>query len=85
MKQKCLGCLQAVAVETRFNIFQYLRKLRGKATVSKLVELTGLRQPTVTFHVNALAEAGLVKKTRVGKNVFCRLQEQCADCPLFVS
>jgi DNA-binding transcriptional ArsR family regulator len=55
-----------------------------KVDISALARLTGLRQPTVTFHVNELAKAGLVKKIKSGRNVFCVSSPPvCPHCPLF--
>ncbi|MDO8560581.1 MAG: metalloregulator ArsR/SmtB family transcription factor [bacterium] len=84
MKPKCLKCLKSIAVPARFQIFNHLMKTGNKnSSVSSLVKLTGLRQPTVTFHLNQLQNAGLITKNRVGKNVFCRLSAHCAHCPLY--
>lgn len=39
----------------------------GPATVSRLVELSGLSQPLVSQHLRILREAGLVTLTRTGR------------------
>ena len=83
MKPKCLNCLKSIAVPARFQIFYHLMKAKKQSPVSSLGKLTGLRQPTVTFHLNQLQKAGLIAKNRVGKNVFCRLSAHCAHCPLY--
>ena len=63
MKYGCINCFKLLSTKQRFNIFEFLKK-RGKlkTTISDLVKLTKLRQPTVTFHVNKLAKKGIVKK-----------------------
>lgn len=82
LKYNCCGCFQTMACRSRFQIFEYLKK-KGKAKVSSLVKLLGLRQPTVSFHINKLVKRGLVKKVRVGREVYCQLHKKCDPCPLF--
>lgn len=83
LKSKCVSCFQVIAVPTRFKIFIYLRDNDKGVSVNRLVKLTSLKQPTVTFHLNELERKGLVKKERNGKEVFCYLKQNCAACPLF--
>jgi len=82
LKYDCCGCFRTMACQSRFKIFEHLKK-KGKTTVSSLVRLLKLRQPTVSFHLNKLAKRGLVKKQRVGREVYCQLHKKCDDCPLF--
>lgn len=83
IKSKCVTCFQIIAVPTRFKIFIYLRENDKGVSINKLVKLTSLKQPTVTFHVNELEKGGFVKKVRNGKEVFCYLKQSCNSCPLF--
>jgi len=82
MKAKCCRCFKLISCQTRFNIFSFLQK-HPKSTIGKLVTMTKLRQPTVSFHVDALNKKGLVKKTKKGRQVFCELCQKCKNCPLF--
>jgi DNA-binding transcriptional ArsR family regulator len=82
MKSNCCNCFKLVSTPQRFKIFNYL-KTKQRSTVSELVRLTTLRQPTVTFHINQLAKCGFVKKIKDGRNVFCQIRKKCPDCPLF--
>ncbi|OGD53319.1 hypothetical protein A3J78_00150 [Candidatus Beckwithbacteria bacterium RBG_13_35_6] len=84
MKYGCINCFKLLSTKQRFNIFEFLKK-RGKlkTTISDLVKLTKLRQPTVTFHVNKLAKKGIVKKLKVGRQVYCQTHKKCDNCPLF--
>ncbi len=84
MRVKCAQCFKVVSVPTRFKIFEFLKQAGKKTTVSNLVKLTSLRQPTVTFHVNKLEKAGLLKKHKEGRTVFCEKTKVCAKCPLYV-
>ncbi|PIY95575.1 MAG: hypothetical protein COY66_06485 [Candidatus Kerfeldbacteria bacterium CG_4_10_14_0_8_um_filter_42_10] len=83
MQQKCLKCLKVVSIASRFRLFQYLKKTKKPATVSQLVNLLALRQPTVTFHINQLAKLDLIKKEQVGREVYCQISRKCNHCPLF--
>lgn len=84
VKIKCVGCFKVLSIKARYKIFDYLKGHPVKVTVSELVKLTQLRQPTVTFHINQLSKAGLVKKERSGREVFCTLRNGCGDkCMLF--
>lgn len=83
MKDKCAKCFKAVGTPARLKIFMSLQKNSGKIDVTNLVKLTKLRQPTVTFHINALVKVGLVKKVKEGRNVYLTLAPHCADCPLY--
>lgn len=82
---KCRGCLKLLSVEKRFDIFNYLLSNKEGVKVNDLVELTGLKQPTVTFHVNKLSRRGLVKKIKQGRDVICFLNIRCTDCPFLVN
>lgn len=84
MKTKCLKCLKAISVPTRFKIFNFLLSSSKGVTVKRLVELTHLRQPTVTFHLNELEKYGLLTKERNGQEVLCSLKQNCEVCPLFL-
>lgn len=83
LKPECQQCLRIVADPTRFKIFLFLKKHLSGVTVTRLVELTKLRQPTVTFHLNTMEKYGLIQKSRNGKEVLCKVKQNCQDCPLF--
>ena len=83
LTDKCRECFEVLAVPARFKIFTHLKENNSPLIVSKLVELTRLRQPTVTFHLDKLEKAGLIKKEKTGKLVFCHINRKCNDCLLF--
>ena len=63
--------LRAVADSTRLKI---LLMLEAKPrTVSQIVEIFELSQPTITRHLQTLANAGLVKRSRKGQHVYYEL------------
>jgi DNA-binding transcriptional ArsR family regulator len=83
LKLKCQKCFEILSVPARFKIYYYLKDKTSGTTVNRLVKLTKLRQPTVTFHLNALEKQGLISKTRSGKEVLCSIKQNCDLCPLF--
>jgi DNA-binding transcriptional ArsR family regulator len=83
MKLSCAKCFKLVGVPTRLKIFEQLKKKGKKTTVNDLVELTSLRQPTVTFHLNQLEKVGIVKRKKSGRTVYCEARRPCGNCPLF--
>ncbi len=82
MRQRCENCIKALAVKARFRIYQHLSSLRKQVTITELVKLVSLRQPTVTFHVNRLAAAGLIVKKKLGRKTFCAANVRCKHCAL---
>lgn len=84
MKIKCFNCFKVISVSTRFKIFNFLKDNPDGVTVNRLVKLTKLKQPTVTFHLNELEKYGLLKKQKHGQEVLCFLKQECTVCPLFL-
>lgn len=83
MKDRCIVCFKTLSVDTRFKIFEYLKKQEKKVNISSLVRLVSLRQPTVSFHVDQLTKCGLIKKYKSGREVFCKINQRCDNCPVF--
>ncbi|OGY22680.1 MAG: hypothetical protein A2126_01235 [Candidatus Woykebacteria bacterium GWB1_45_5] len=83
MKADCVYCFRTLSTKARFNIFEHLKKSGEKTTVSSLVKLTVLRQPTVTFHLKELAKRRLVRRYKAGRNVYYQTHKNCRNCPLF--
>ncbi len=61
MLDKWTASLRALSSKNRLKIFLAIKDAKEKTDVSDLVKLTGLKQPTVTFHINQLTKAGLVE------------------------
>lgn len=86
MNKYCHKCLKNLMEPSRLKIFDYVQKSTDRVTLGTLVNFTRLRQPTVTFHVNKLAEAGLLQKKKFGREVIIQtkhLPERCTTCPIF--
>ena len=83
LKDRCRDCFEVLAVPARFKIFTNLLRRTDRFVVSDLVKLTHLRQSTVSFHLDRLEKAGLVKREKAGKLVYCNINRKCPGCPLF--
>jgi hypothetical protein len=56
----CPDCFKVVGVESRYKLVCLLGKAKGGATVGALTEKLGLKQPTVTHHLNILKSVNAV-------------------------
>jgi predicted transcriptional regulator len=83
MKKICRGCYKTLAVKTRFDIYSYLLKSHKDNNINDIVSFAHLRQPTVTFHINELEKAGLIKKQKKGREVIIKVERKCADCVMY--
>lgn len=57
----CPDCFKVVGVESRYKLVCLLGKAKGGATVGALTEELGLKQPTVTHHLNILRSVDAVE------------------------
>jgi DNA-binding transcriptional ArsR family regulator len=62
----------ALADPTRRGIVSHLA--RGEATVSELVDLFDLTQPTISSHLKVLESAGLISRRRIAQSRPCKLE-----------
>jgi len=66
--------LAALADPTRRGIVVHLA--RGEASVSDLVGLFSLTQPTISSHLKVLESAGLISRSRVAQSRPCKLKTE---------
>ncbi len=65
---------RALGDRHRVKILNLLARAAGEATcVCELVPALGLAQPTVSYHLKQLADAGLVERERRGTYAYYRL------------
>jgi predicted transcriptional regulator len=81
----CTTCFNALGVGSRMSIYKLLRQ-RGKAPVAAIVEHVGLTQPTVSYHLNEMKNAGILESERDGKEIYYKISDTCKvfhqDCVL---
>ena len=68
-----LSLFKALSDETRLRLVKLLEK--GELCVCHLVAAVDMSQSKVSFHLEVLKEAGLVKDRRAGKWMYYRLNE----------
>lgn len=68
---KHIQFFKAISDEVRHKIIESLRA--GEKNVGNLSEELNLSQPRVSHHLKILNTADIVRMSRRGKNIFCRL------------
>lgn len=63
----CPDCFKVVGVRSRYQLVCFLGKHEHGATVSVLTKELGLRQPTVTHHLNTLKSVNAVAVEERGR------------------
>jgi len=72
-KSDVIAGLGALAQETRLDIMRHLVRHGGQGLpAGRIGAAFGLASATLSFHLNALAAAGLVVRTREGRQTFYR-------------
>lgn len=72
----CTKCFESLGVGSRMRIYKFLKK-NGKSSVSAVVDVAKLTQPTVSYHLKEMKNAGLLNSSKVGKEVFYSVNEGC--------
>lgn len=81
----CPTCFKAVGVKSRYKIICELGKRPKGTTVGTLTELLGLRQPTVTHHLNTLRSVDAVTVIDKGRERIYTLNRKAhcfEDCKI---
>jgi len=83
---KCSNCFKSLGIPSRMEIYTYLFN-SGPANVSEIVDLVNLKQPTVSYHLREMEDAGIVKGQKKGKEVYYSLTKMCKhkDVPCIFS
>ncbi len=64
--------MKALADIARLTIVYHLAH-QNEITVTALTDLLGISQPLVSWHLRKLRRAGLIRTRRVGRQVYCTL------------
>ncbi len=64
--------LRALADEARLNIVHHLAG-QGEVNVTEICQSLNIKQPLVSWHLTMLRRAGLVRRRRLGRQVYCSL------------
>jgi DNA-binding transcriptional ArsR family regulator len=66
-EELCPDCFKVVGVRSRYKLVCLLGKSKRGESVTTLTEGLGLRQPTVTHHLNILKSVGAVQVEDLGR------------------
>ena len=75
----CPDCFKVVGVQSRYKLVCMLGKQKKGATVGALTKELGLKQPTVTHHLNALKSVDAVEVEDRGRERVYKLNRS-AHC-----
>jgi ArsR family transcriptional regulator len=75
-KTPCTKCFGSLGIDSRMKIYKFLKK-SGKSTVTGVVDMVGLTQPTVSYHLKEMKDAGLLNSSKSGKEVFYSINKDC--------
>lgn len=70
---------KALADRNRVRILNLLASAEDAVCVCALTPVLGLAQPTVSYHLKLLVEAGLLERERRGRFSFYRLRRETLD------
>lgn len=66
-EELCPDCFKVVGVKSRYKLVCFLGKKSSGASVTELTNTLGLKQPTVTHHLNTLKSVGAVSVVDKGR------------------
>lgn len=84
-EELCPTCFKAVGVESRYRLICALGKLTDGATVTALTKQLGLKQPTVTHHLQVLQSVDAVQVLDRGRERIYTLNRKAhcfEDCKI---
>ncbi len=71
--EEVLNILKALSEETRLRVLKLLQQ--GELCVCDIVAALETSQPKISFHLNVLKEAGLIKDRKQGRWIHYRIDE----------
>lgn len=82
LKEMCTNCFKSLSVSSRMKLYLYLKEQKDIASVTELVTVSGLTQPTVSYHLKEMETNGLLTSKKVGKEVYYKVGGGCETCIL---
>ena len=74
----CSHCFKSLGIESRVKIYTFLKE-NGKTSVNDIVSMLKLTQPTVSYHLKEMKEAGLLVSDKQGKSVYYSVNCSCPE------
>ena len=82
LKEMCTNCFKSLSVSSRMKLYLYLKDGNKSSSVTDLVAISGLTQPTVSYHLKEMEHNGLLISKKVGKEVYYQVGGGCETCIL---
>lgn len=74
----CPFAVPQMAEPSRRKIYEYLA-FGGEKTVSEVTKKIKLRQPTVSYHLQAMKKEGLLASRKKGREVYYKVKLVCPE------
>ena len=74
--QGCVTCFNALGIDSRMRIYRFL-KTSGASAATAIVKHVGLTQPTISYHLSEMKNAGVLASVRKGKEVMYEINDKC--------
>lgn len=84
-EELCPDCFKVVGVKSRYKLVCTLGRKKNGASVTELTGILGLKQPTVTHHLNTLKSVGAVTFEDHGRERIYKLNRDAhcfEDCKI---
>jgi DNA-binding transcriptional ArsR family regulator len=73
-----MNCIKVLGDESRIKIYHILSETpETDYSVKDIVCMLKIGQPTVSYHLQSLNKTGLLSRSRVGKEVFYKVNKIC--------
>lgn len=84
MSSSCAGCFAGLSCSARTEIINLLQE-KKKMSVMEIAKHFNLSQPTITHHLQYLAQAGILTSKKVGRKTYYFIDPQCGNeaCGIF--
>ena len=86
LNHHCPVCFDALSDKTRLKVLEIVKKGK-KLSVGEIVKSFNLRQPTISYHLDVLQKADLVKSEKQAQRVNYSIENKpgqspaCLKCP----
>jgi ArsR family transcriptional regulator, arsenate/arsenite/antimonite-responsive transcriptional repressor len=73
---QCSRCMHMLGAPSRLSIYKLI-KVDGEHKVTDVVNATELTQPTVSYHLKEMKDAGLLVSRKHGKEMYYSINDLC--------
>lgn len=77
-EDRCSTCMSMLGTPSRLKIYKLI-KIDGENTVTSVVDAVGLTQPTVSYHLKEMKNAGLLVSRKDGRETYYKISDLCPN------